>query len=118
MCKLVPLFEDFSPMVADIKRDAILNLIEQAKSCTGIEKIVLFGSSLTEDCTDESDIDFCVIGLETDTDFYRSDCVSEFYDHVFSYDMSQEYDMLYFRSLNAFLESFPDGVVVYSRGVV
>lgn len=48
--------------VADIKVRYIENIIRSAPLCKYIKKIVLFGSAIREDCTEDSDIDIAVFG--------------------------------------------------------
>ena len=42
-----------------------------------ISKVIAFGSSVTQDCTEESDIDLCFITMNPDSDIY-----SQIYDNM------------------------------------
>ena len=66
MSKLRQLHKD--TYVADIKYDYIVNIVDQAEKCKGIDKVVLFGSSLSESCNNNSDIDIAVKGSITEAD--------------------------------------------------
>lgn len=46
-----------------IKRGMVKKSAEIAAQCSDIEKVVVFGSSVRDDCRPDSDVDFC---------FYRS----------------------------------------------
>ena len=59
MCKMIH-YKD-GKYIADIKHKYILNIIQQAEQCENIYRIMLFGSSLEERCTDSSDIDIAVL---------------------------------------------------------
>lgn len=51
--------------VADMKHKYIVNIADQAKQCSNISRIVLFGSALETRCTEKSDIDIAVFGEES-----------------------------------------------------
>ena len=42
-----------------IKRNMVKQSVEIASKCSDIERVVVFGSSVREDCHEDSDIDFC-----------------------------------------------------------
>lgn len=94
MCKMVTL--DNGGRVADIKYKHILNIFEEAKKCKNISRIMLFGSSLEERCTDKSDIDIAVFGKMTKGKYLLSKEYRDFLHKIFTYDMDQDYDILYF----------------------
>ena len=48
--------------VAEIKQKYINNIVEAAQKCDLIDRVILFGSSTQERCTDASDIDLAVFG--------------------------------------------------------
>ena len=60
MCKLISIGN--GKAIADIKHKYIKNITRQAHECKNISRIVLFGSSLEERCTEKSDIDIAVFG--------------------------------------------------------
>jgi len=63
MSKLIDLqLTDRVVKAADIKAEYIKNIVDSVKLCDYIEKVVLFGSSIDERCTEESDIDIAVFG--------------------------------------------------------
>lgn len=78
MSKLVKLFENKNILVADIKKNHILNIIEQAKKCNRITKIILFGSSLEERCTEISDIDIAVFQTYTQANYLKEQHITNF----------------------------------------
>ena len=58
MCKVVQVkIGNKTVNVADLKEKNIYNIAEAAKQCKYIERIVLFGSSISERCEEDSDID-------------------------------------------------------------
>ena len=48
--------------IANIKHKYINNIVDAAKKCGLIDKVIIFGSSLADRCTDSSDIDIAVFG--------------------------------------------------------
>ena len=101
MCKLVGVstYDGTQIDVAGIKKDAIKNIIESASLCPNIDAIVLFGSSLEERCTADSDIDIAIISKKTVSALSQLKSFKKFMDMVYLFDMSQEYDRLYFKSI-------------------
>ena len=55
-----------------IKREKIKKGMEYIASLNDgcISKVIAFGSSVTQDCTEESDIDLCFITMNPDSDIY------------------------------------------------
>ena len=94
MCKLISLGDGNA--VADIKYRHIQNIAKQAHECRNISRIVLFGSSLEERCTERSDIDIAVFGKKRKNKYLESKEFREFQDRVFLFDLDQDYDILYF----------------------
>jgi predicted nucleotidyltransferase len=86
--------------VADIKKRYIENIIESAPLCGSISEIVLFGSALEERCKEQSDIDIAVISKYTVNRLCKNKGFSRFLEQIYSLDDSQEYDRLYFYSIN------------------
>lgn len=119
MCKMKQLEKDV--FVADIKYDYILNIISQAEKCNGIDKIVLFGSSIGDDCKEESDIDIAVFGKKSKTSYLKSKEFKEFHRNVFMYKSSegQDYDILYFVNEKEYRDSImrdiENGIPIYRR---
>ena len=80
MCKMIH-YKD-GKYIADIKHKYILNIVKLAELCENINRIMLFGSSLEERCTDESDIDIAVLGSnqkasicnQRNSKIFRSSC--------------------------------------------
>ena len=95
MCELVQ-YKD-GRYVADIKLKHIKNVSDQAEKCKNISRIVLFGSSTEERCTDLSDIDIAVFGQMPKAKYLGSKEFKRFQDGLFLYDLNQDYDILYFR---------------------
>lgn len=59
MCKLVPFKAQTGKtvMVADIKVDKLNKYLEMFPKLTSIDKVVLFGTALSDRCTEESALD-------------------------------------------------------------
>ena len=63
MCKVVVMNVDNRKIrVADIKKKYMNNIIDAAKKCDLIDKVILFGSSIEDRCKESSDIDIAVFG--------------------------------------------------------
>ncbi len=104
---------------ADIKQNYIENIIKQAGSCDKIRRIVLFGSVTENRCARESDIDVAVFGDEAESKVLKSKSYKDFVRGLFSYDFSQDYDILYFRNGTsddtAIMKDINKGALVYER---
>ena len=121
MCKVVDVkIGNRRVKVADIKSKYLDNIADSARECPLIDKIVLFGSSIEDRCTEESDIDIAVFGSQpigkalTSKQFIRfADKLAEFDDFL------QSYDILYFKSgkkdNSAILAEINKGEVLYVR---
>ena len=106
--------------VADIKQKYISNIIDAAKKCAFIDKIVLFGSSLEERCTDDSDIDLAIFGNQTKYRCLNSKEYRRFAEELYSFDdFNQSYDLLYFKSgkdsSGLIVDDINNGEVIYDR---
>lgn len=107
--------------VAEIKYDYIVNIINQANKCRGIDRIVLFGSSLGEDCKEESDIDIAVFGTKSKNAYLKSKEFKDFHRNVFKFQSNngQDYDILYFVSGKEYedniMTDIENGVDIYRR---
>ncbi len=101
MCKLVSLNTNYGAeiQVADIKKTFIDNIIELAPLCKQISEIILFGSALEEKCTDKSDIDIAIISNLTINALCKNKGFSKFIEAVYNIDLSQDYDRVYFTSI-------------------
>lgn len=120
MCKLVKL--DSGVCVADIKKNYIKNIIEQAKKCSIIDKVILFGSSIEERCTEDSDIDIAVFGNKKEYIAHKSKAYNNFQVNLFRFDDSgQNYDILYLENEKKYqgnIASIIDsGVIIYKKGL-
>lgn len=83
--------------VSNLKKEYIENIIKSASLCKYITKIILFGSSLEEQCTEYSDIDIAVFGTKTLPQIMRLKSYSKkFYDSIYSFAL-HPYDILYFQ---------------------
>ena len=100
MCKLVSLKTNYGAKinVADIKKDCISNIVNQAEQCNKIECIILFGSSLEERCKDYSDIDIAIISSLTKSRLFRLASYDKFTTDIYSKNIEQDYDILQFTS--------------------
>ncbi len=106
--------------VADIKARFIKNIADAAAECDYIDKVVLFGSSITERSTKDSDIDIAVFGRQYKSKALISAKYKRFTHKVRNYeDGTQEYDILYFKSDGKYrpiiLNRIDDGEVLYER---
>lgn len=117
MCKMIH-FKD-GKYIADIKYKYIQNIVKQAEQCKHINRIMLFGSSLEERCTDKSDIDIAVFGDKTREKYLVSKEFKDFHRRVFRYDMDQEYDILYFVDGKKYdgmiMQNIHNGLEIYRR---
>lgn len=106
-------------MVADIKKDYILNIIQSIKLCDAIKRVVLFGSSTGNNCREQSDIDIAVFGDKTKAQMFKSKDYRAFVDAVCGFGDLQDYDILYFgreaKFTSAIMNDIADGVVLYER---
>ena len=107
MCKLVKITNSLGEQieVAEIKADTIKKIIEIAKICDKIDYIYLFGSSVEERCTDESDIDLAIISNVSASKLCNRSSYREFKERLYAIDTDQEYDRLQFNSLKAIRNS-------------
>lgn len=106
--------------VADIKQKYISNIIDAAQKCVFIDKIILFGSSLEERCTDDSDIDLAIFGSKTKYKCLNSKEYRRFAEDLYSFDdFKQSYDLLYFKTGKEYggfiVEDIKNGEVIYDR---
>ena len=100
MCKVIEMNVNGRVFhAADIKEKCIRNIIEAAGTCDYIDKIVLFGSSITNKCRDSSDVDIAVFGNQSKAKCLSSAKYRNFTGQLYKFDdYSQSYDILYFRS--------------------
>lgn len=107
MCKLVKITNSLGEQieVAEIKADTIKKIIKIAKICDKIDYIYLFGSSVEERCTDESDIDLAIISNVSASKLCNRSSYREFKERLYAIDTEQEYDRLQFNSLKAIRNS-------------
>ena len=107
MCKLVKITNSLGEQieVAEIKADTIKKIIKIAKICDKIDYIYLFGSSVEERCTDESDIDLAIISNVSASKLYNRSSYREFKERLYAIDRDQEYDRLQFNYLKAMRNS-------------
>ena len=119
MCSLIEYAD--GKYVADIKKKYIDNIAQQAKKCSNISRIVLFGSALETRCTERSDIDIAVFGKKKQNAYLRSKEFKQFQKGLFLFggDFLQDYDILYFcddvDSGDAILEHIRKGTEIYRR---
>ena len=101
MCKLQEISTNFdsSVMVADNKSRLIERIIELAKECSDIDAIILFGSALETRCRKASDIDIAFISKKTVNALCERKAFRQFIDSIYLLDMLQDYDFLYFKSI-------------------
>ena len=79
----------------------------------------MFGSSLEERCTEESDIDIAVFGSKTKGSYIDSSEFRSFKRGLFSFDWNQDYDVLYFKEStekdDPIMTDIYEGVEIYRR---
>ena len=117
MCKLISFGDGIT--VAEIKYRHIENIAKQAGACKNINRIMLFGSSIEERCTDRSDIDIAVFGDMTKAKYLNSKEFKQFQDSIFLFDLNQDYDILYFcdgeKHDDNILDDINHGAEIYRR---
>lgn len=99
MCRLEALSTDKQIQVADIKKPIIENIVIIASICKEIDYVILFGSSLEDKCTEQSDIDLAIISNVTRSKFLRSNSYDRFTTALYNIDDEQTYDILQFNSM-------------------
>lgn len=127
MCQLVSIDTNYGEKieVAEIKRNYIENIISSASQCKAISEIILFGSALEERCCEQSDIDIVIVSKYAINILCKNKGFSKFVEQIYSLDFAQEYDRLYFNSLDEIekkMDSVPickelvqKGKVIYRR---
>jgi predicted nucleotidyltransferase len=106
--------------MADIKQRYIPNIIEAARKCEYIDKVVLFGSSLEDRCKEQSDIDLAVFGNLPRGKCLVSKKFREFYRQLILFDdLNQAYDVLYFKTgkkdTSLIMQEIESGEVLYEK---
>ena len=106
--------------VAEIKEKYIRNVIDAASQCDLIDRIVLFGSSTSNKCKNDSDIDLAIFGSETEYKALRSKKYDRFTSQIYSFDDSgQSYDLLYFvtgkKYKGLIMNDIENGELIYAR---
>lgn len=85
--------------VADIKQKYMANIVDAAKKCDIIDRIILFGSSIEERCKESSDIDIAVFGTLPPSRALSSKKYERFARQLYAFDNhAQAYDILYFKT--------------------
>ena len=120
MCNVVTFkIGDRTVSIADIKKNHIENTAEKAVACSQIDKIILFGSAISESCSEKSDIDIAVFGSLPESCMLKSKSYKNFVRELFKYDYTQDYDILYFNTLKdnnaAILDNINAGEVLYEK---
>ena len=120
MCQLVSLNVNGKTIsVASIKIEYIKNIIDNISRCDLIDKVVLFGSSLEERCTENSDIDIAIFGTKTKSKMFSSKSYKDYIYSVTSFGEVQDYDILYFDSTknndSSIMKDIENGAVLYER---
>lgn len=105
--------------IADIKHKYVRNIVDAAKKCDLIDKVIVFGSSLEERCTVSSDIDLAVFGSKTKYKTYHSKSYDDFLKQIYEYDLDQDYDVLYFKtgenSSQQIFRNILNGATIYAK---
>lgn len=106
--------------MAEIKQRYIPNIIDAARKCDYIDRVILFGSSLEERCQEQSDIDLAVFGNQPKGKCLTSKKYKDFYDQLIWFDnLNQAYDVLYFKSgkkdTSPIMREIDQGEVLYEK---
>ncbi len=120
MCELVEMrIGERNIKVASIKKEYIQNVVANIHVCKAIDKVVLFGSSLHENCTQLSDVDIAIFGKQSKQRMYRMKSYNDFVNAVVSYGEVQDYDLLYFDSTKEYtdpiMRDINEGEILYER---
>ena len=122
MCKVIKMqARGKSFKVADIKQECVENIINAASTCDSIDKIILFGSSITNKCKKDSDVDIAVYGSKPKAQCLSSKTYREFTRKLYQFDdFSQSYDIIYFQSNKKYTSKIADdienGELIYAKG--
>ncbi len=96
--------------INEVKIEEVSRLIEIAKGSEVIKRIIIFGSTVTDSCDEDSDIDVC-LDIACDTKDQR------LYRHVVDFDKACNYncDIFFYHQLGTTLKNEIDkkGVSVY-----
>ena len=100
MCKVTAYTIDGRTIhMADIKQKYVANIIDAARKCDYIDKIILFGSALEERCQESSDIDLAIFGNQPEGKCLTSAGYRRFARQLSRFDdFAQNYDLLYFKT--------------------
>ncbi len=121
MCNLTTInIDDRQIKVADIKGKYMSNIVDAAKKCDLIDRIVLFGSSIESRCKETSDIDLAVFGSQIPSKVLTSKKYERFAHQLYSFDdHAQGYDILYFKNGTKkethIMQNIEKGEVLYER---
>jgi predicted nucleotidyltransferase len=121
MCKVTAFTIDGRTIhMADIKQKYVANIIDAARKCDYIDKIILFGSALEERCRENSDMDLAVFGNQPEGKCLTSAKYKRFAQQLSSFDeYKQNYDLLYFKTGNKYegmiMGHIMEGETLYER---
>ena len=107
--------------IADIKQDYISNIVDAARKCDIIDRVLLFGSSIDERCKESSDIDLAVFGNLNPSKALSSKKYECFARQLYNFrDHEQAYDILYFKTgannEGQIMQDIERGELLYARG--
>ncbi len=97
MSRLIYIDTNFNTkiMIADIKEEYVANILEKADICSNISSIYLFGSVLSEECNEDSDIDLLVVSDIPRSRLYKTKSYSRFLTGLHDKDdYYQQYDVI------------------------
>ncbi len=120
MCQLVSLDVNGKTInVASLKIEYIKNIIDNISRCNLIDKVVLFGSSLEERCTENSDIDIAIFGKKTKNQMFKTKSYIDYVKSITSFGEIQDYDILYFDSSkennSSIMKDIEQGAILFER---
>lgn len=109
--------------ISELKKDYINNIIYEASLCKYIDSVILFGSSLEEICTEDSDVDYVIITKKSVTALTGIKEYEKFKTNTWLFNIKQDYDCLDYRSIETIKKSKSDvckeieakGKVIYTR---
>lgn len=101
MCRLVDVITNTGNVVqvSEYKKAQIEEMIQKASDCTVIDQIILFGSSISSDCKENSDIDVVIISKESVSKLSQNKRYRAYWERIYQLDcFKTDYDVLYFTS--------------------
>ncbi len=95
-----------------IKRDSVFKVLTYVENNAQVNKVIIFGSAIRDDCTENSDIDIC-IDLSCDTKSMQAFRIDAEIGKICNYNC----DRLYYNDIAGPIKEQIDktGVIIYER---